>query len=365
MKVLLTGGTGFVGSHSAQALLDAGHDVRMLVRAPERIAPALHPLGVRPPEHVVGDVTDADAVRRALDGCDAVLHGANVFSYDVRAAARMQQDNRRGTEVVLGAAHDLGLDPIVHVSSYVALLPSDGPLRPDSPLGEPDGPYARSKVESERIARELQAAGAPVVITRPGMVWGPHDPYVGETATLARDILRGRLAVQTSGGVPVVDVRDVAAVHAAAMEAGRGPRAYLATGEFVPFARLFELMRAITGRRLPAAPPAPARMVLAGGAFADALQRRLRFRLPVHREGPWTVINGRPGDDAATRDQLGVTFRPAAEAIEDTVRWLHEAGLISERQAGRLATRGAPRAAPTQGDAPRGGRVGRPVARSV
>lgn len=168
MKVLVTGGTGFVGSHSVHALLGAGHVVRMLVRAPERIARALDPLGVRPPEHAVGDVTDADTVRRALEGCDTVLHAANVFSFDVRDAARMQQDNRRGTEVVLTTAQELGLDPIVHVSSFVALLPSDGPLRPDSPLGEPNVPYARSKVETERIAQDLQRAGAPVVITRPG-----------------------------------------------------------------------------------------------------------------------------------------------------------------------------------------------------
>jgi dihydroflavonol-4-reductase len=339
VKVLVTGGTGFVGSHSVRALLDAGHEVRMLVRAPERIARALDPLGVQPPEHAVGDVTDAETVRRALDGCDAVLHAANVYSFDVRDVGRMQHDNRRGTEIVLTTAHQLGLDPIVHVSSYVALLPSGGPLRADSPLGQPTVPYARSKVETERIARELQQAGAPVVITRPGMVWGPHDPHLGETASLARDILRGRVSIRIAGGVPVVDVRDVAAVHAAVIEAGRGPRSYLATGEFVQFARLFELMRATTGRRLPAAPAPPARVLLAGGAAATAVQRVLPFRLPLNREGPWIVINARPGDDSGTRDELGVTFRPPAEAIADTVRWLYEAGHISARQAGRAAGR--------------------------
>jgi dihydroflavonol-4-reductase len=339
VKVLVTGGTGFVGSHSVQALLGAGHEVRMFVRAPERIARALDPLGVQPPEHAVGDVTDAEAVRRALEGCDAVLHAANVFSFDVRDVVRMQQDNRRGTEVVLGTAQELGLDPIVHVSSYVALLPSEGTLRPDSPVGEPNVPYAHSKAESERIARDLQQAGAPVVITRPGMVWGPHDPHLGETAILARDILRGLVAIRIPGGAPVVDVRDVAAVHAAVMQAGRGARSYLATGQFTPFARLFELLRAATGRRLPAAPAAPARVLLAGGAVAGAVQRVLPFRLPLHREGPWTIINGRPGDDSVTRQELGVAFRPPAEAIGDTVRWLYKAGHLSARQAGRAAGR--------------------------
>jgi dihydroflavonol-4-reductase len=102
-------------------------------------------------------------------GADA----ASVFSFDVRDVARMRRDNRRGAEVVLSTAQELGLDPIVHVSSFVALLPSDGSLRRDSPLGRPNVPYARSKVETERIARDLQQAGAPVVITRPGDRLGP------------------------------------------------------------------------------------------------------------------------------------------------------------------------------------------------
>jgi nucleoside-diphosphate-sugar epimerase len=293
---------------------------------------------VKPPAHAVGDVTDAETVRRALDGCDAVLHAASVYSFDARDEARMQQDNQRGTEIVLTTAQELALGPIIHVSSYVALLPSDGPLRTDSPLGQPDVPYARSKAETERIARDLQHAGAPVVITRPGMVWGPHDPHLGVTASLARDMLRGRVSISLPGGVPVVDVRDVAAVHAAVVESGRGARSYLATGEFVQFARLFELMRAITGRRLPAAPAPPARVLLAGGALATTVQRVLPFRLPLSREGPWIVINAQPGDDSATRDQLGVTFRPAAEAIADTVRWLYQAGHISARQAGRATS---------------------------
>ena len=105
----------------------------------------------------------------------------------------------------------------------------------------------------------------------------------------------------------------------------------------MPAARLFELLRATTGRRLPTAPAAPARVLLAAGAVANAVQRRLPFRLPLHREGPWTMINGRPGDDSSTREELGVTFRPPSEAIGDTVRWLYEAGHISARQAGRAA----------------------------
>ena len=337
MKVLVTGGTGFVGSHSVKALLTAGHDVRLLVRSPQRIAAALGPLGVAAPEHVAGDVTDAAAVRRALEGCDAVLHGANVFSFDARGVATMQQVNRSGTELVLRTAHELGLDPIVHVSSYVALLPGTPPLRPDSPVGDTPVPYARSKADAERIARELQGAGAPVVRVLPGMTWGPYDPHMGEGSMLARDILRGVTPARLPGGAPVVDVRDVAAVHAAVMEPGRGPRAYLATGDFAAFARIGAALRAATGRRLPA-PPIPASALLAVARAADVVQRVVPFRLPLHHEPPWTLINGLPGDDSGTTQELGVTFRAPEESIADTVRWLYESGKIGRRAAGRAAS---------------------------
>ena len=108
MKVLVTGGTGFVGSHSVKAILDAGHGVRLLVRSSGRVASALEPLGVVGVDYLVGDATDAESVRRAMDGCDGVLHAAAVFSYDAREAREMQRVNARATEVVLGAARARG-----------------------------------------------------------------------------------------------------------------------------------------------------------------------------------------------------------------------------------------------------------------
>jgi dihydroflavonol-4-reductase len=336
VKVLVTGGTGFVGAHSVKALIDAGHTVRMLVRSPDRIGPALGPLGTRAPEHVLGDVTDAGSVRRALEGCEAVLHAASVYTFDARRAASLRRDNMAAVRIVLGTAHELGLDPIVHVSSFAALLPARAPLTPDTPVGEPKGAYNISKAETEQVARDMQRAGAPVVITHPGMVWGPHDPHLGESAEFARDILRGLLPVRIGGGPNIVDVRDVAAVHAAVMEPGRGPRRYIATGEHVTFARLYALLRGVTGRRLPAV-RVPSAVGVASGLMADAAQRVAPFRLPLNSAGPWLGSHTVPGDDRATRAELGVTFRPAPQAIADTVRWLYEAGHISARQAGRAA----------------------------
>src|SRR5215470_11578099 len=112
MLVLVTGGTGYIGSHSVAALAKAGHRIRVLARSAEKVPAALGPLGLEGVETALGDVADPAAVERALAGCDAVLHAASVFSLDARKAGEMNAVNVRGTEVVFGAAHRLGLDPI-------------------------------------------------------------------------------------------------------------------------------------------------------------------------------------------------------------------------------------------------------------
>jgi dihydroflavonol-4-reductase len=329
MRVLVTGATGYVGAHSVQALLQAGHDVRLMVRSPERIGPALDPLGVPPLPYVVGDVTDASAVRRALDGCEAVLHAANIYALGGRRVGEMRSVNPRGTELVLGAAHDLGLDPIVHVSSYVALLPPTDarPLTGDSPTGRPAGPYARSKAEADAVARRLQDAGAPVVITYPGAVWGPHDPHLGETAQVALMILRGRLPLLPPGPMSVVDVRDVATAHAAVMERGRGARRYVLVAEDVAFADLVDMHRRATGRRLPGVVlPYPVARLLFG-----------RRWVPGALEGPWYAIQRARTDSSAAQRDLGVMLRSAEQSVGATLRWLLERGHLDPRLAGDLA----------------------------
>jgi nucleoside-diphosphate-sugar epimerase len=310
--------------------------VRLLVRSPARIAPALAPHGLQDVDHVVGDVTDVASVERALEGCDAVLHTANVYSLDPRRAEEMRDVNPRGTANVLGAARGRGLDPIVHVSSNAALMPSAVPLTSESPLGDPPGAYSQSKVEAERIARGLQAEGAPIVIVNPVGLLGPHDPHLGDFSAVARDVLRGRLPFVVAGTTPMVDVRDVATVTAALMERGRGPRRYMASGGYVTMRDFAIEASRLTGRRIPAV-ALPGRPMLAVGGAADWVQRRLGVRLPVNYEGPWFMVYGAKVDVSATERDLGVRFRPPTETLADTYRWLYAAGLVSRRQAGALA----------------------------
>ncbi|MGH2805489.1 MAG: NAD-dependent epimerase/dehydratase family protein [Thermoleophilaceae bacterium] len=278
----------------------------------------------------MGDVTDPVAVRGALEGCDAVLHAASVYALSQRRAAEIRSVNARGTEVVLGAAEALGLDPIVHVSSYVALLPppADGVLTADAPVGHPAGPYARSKADSESIARRFQQRGAPVTITQPGAIWGPHDPHMGESARIAMMILRGRMPIALPGPMAIVDVRDVANVHAAVMQRGQGPRRFLLVAADVMFADLIGMVRRVTGRRLPAV------------GVPKALARRAigaRRSVPGELEGPWFAMQGARSDSSETEAAFGIRLRPPEESVTDTVRWLHASGKLDDRRAGRVA----------------------------
>ena len=341
MRVLVTGGTGFVGSHTVAALAEGGHEVRLLVRARERVAPAVAPLDLHPSDldTVVGDVTDPAAVEEAVRGCEAVLHAGSVYSLDSRDTPRIRKVNVRGTDLVLGAAHRAGLDPIVYVSSIVALLPPNGQtLTPDSPVGHPPGPYLSSKAEAERVARRYQEAGAPVVITYPGAVYGPHDPHLGDGLRVLRNILKGRYPIAPSGGFVAVDVRDVAKVHTAVLEPGRGPRRYLVGGPFLGFAELVARLGAVTGRRRLRAVTVPAGMLLPPARAVGLLQRIVPVHIPFEFEAAYFCRCAARTDDTLTRTELGVAPRDLQVTLADSVRWLLEQGHISHRQAGHLAS---------------------------
>ncbi len=338
MRVLVTGGTGFVGSHLVAALLDAGHEVRLLARHSGRVESALGPLNVSVTDVVVGDMTDPDTVAEAVQDRDAVVHVAALFTFDPRRVADIGSTNVRGTEVVLEAACKAGCDPVVHVSSYAALLPQSEALTPDSPTGTIQTPYSRSKAQSDRIARRFQEQGAPVVITYPGIVLGPNDPHMGESTRLIASILRGRVPFQLSGVLPIADVRYVAAGHAAVMEPGLGARRYLLTGIDTSGAELAAALRRVIGRRLIAL-PSPQVMTLAVARLADTLQRIVPGRLPLSYEGP-VILKSTPRagtDQSRTSAELGVSPPPLDRTLRDTVTWLVATGQLPTKAAGRVA----------------------------
>ncbi|MDQ2586815.1 NAD-dependent epimerase/dehydratase family protein [Saccharothrix yanglingensis] len=336
MLVSVTGGTGYVGSHSVAAVLRAGHRVRLLVRDESAVDRALAPLGVDPGavDVVRGDVLDRFGVERLAQGADALLHAASVYSFDSRAHREIARTTVTGTERVLDAARRAGVGRVVHVSSFGALLPSPGrELGPDSPVGRPRETYLAAKAAAESVARAHQAAGAPVTITYPPALLGPHDPKLGDQVTRLRNTLRGLMPIWPTGGLPVGDVRDTAALHAGLLGGG-GPEGnrHFGPGEHLTTRRFVALLREVTGRALPTA-HLPARAMLPLGLVTGLVQRVWPWHIPAEYGALYTCACAARVAEGAS----GRAGRPLVETFADTVRWLHREGLLSTRAAGTAA----------------------------
>lgn len=342
MKVLVTGGTGFVGAHAVAALVEAGHEVRLLARRPERVATTVGALGVDVTklDVVEGDMVDGEAVGRAVKGMDAVIHAAAVVAaLDRKHAEHALEMNVTGTRTVLDAALAEGCDPVVHVSSIAAVFePNIELLTADlPPVVDAANPYTRSKALADELARERQADGKPVVIVYPGGVCGPRvGELCGDAAEGFASILGIGFLALSDGGINVIDARDLAAVLAATLEPGRGPRRYMVAGTLVSLPGIVAIFRKATGRRLPAmrTPGAVYRVL---GAALDAIRRVVPFNTVFTAEAMQLLTRAKDSDDSAVHADLGVTYRDAGQTIVDSLEGLYAAGHLTAKQAGTLA----------------------------
>ncbi|MBB4854405.1 nucleoside-diphosphate-sugar epimerase [Mycobacteroides chelonae] len=320
MRVLVTGGTGFVGGWTAKAIADAGHQVRFLVRKEARLHTTVATLGVDVSDYAVGDITDRSSVEAALDGCDAVLHSAAMVSTDPKEAEPMMAINLEGTRNVLGTAVNRDLDPIVHVSSITALF-RPGLETFDAGLpaaGGSDG-YGQSKARVELYVRELQDFGAPVTITYPGMVLGPPvGDQFGEAAEGVRWALLMRSVPGRSAAWLVVDVRDLAVLHAALLAPGCGPRRYTAGGHRLEVDELVDLLTDTAGITVLAV-PVPDSVLRAAGTVMDQVSRYVPLGTPVTEAGMQYYTQMPASDDTPSERELGVTYRDPRETLADTI----------------------------------------------
>lgn len=336
MFVCVTGGTGFLGAHTVAALVRAGHRVRVLARDPAAVGPALAPLGVpRGVEAVPGDITDEPSVAAAVRGTDGVLHAASVYSFDSRRRAEIRATNVRGTEVVLAAALRAGVRRVVSVSTFGALLPSAEPvLHAGSPVGTPAEVYMAGKAVSEALARRHQAAGAPLVITYPAALFGPDDPKLGDQNGRLRDLLRGLMPFWPLGHLPVGDVRDTAALHARLFDEPSPPQRVFGPGHHLTTPEFVDVVRAVTGRKLPAL-FLPAAAMAPLSRVADVVQRGWPWHIPAEFGALYACANARPVARETALERIPP--RPVEDTLADTVGWLHRTGRLSARQAGAAA----------------------------
>jgi nucleoside-diphosphate-sugar epimerase len=336
MRVLVTGGTGFVGSHTVVALVRGGHDVRLLARDTAKVERVFAQRGIRIDDVVPGDVTDPSVVAKALDDCEGVVHAAALVGLKRSDAEKVLATNQRAVELVVGGAAERDLRSIVYVSSLSALgRPGGDPITVDSPIGDAKSAYATSKARAEGYVRRLQDAGAPIRASYPPGVVGPDDPGMSGANHAIRAFLKDTMVV-TSSGFCVVDVRDLADIHARLVDPATPPGRYLVPGQFLSWPDAVAMMDRVTGRRVNRIHiPGPLLRLL--GRVGDLIKLVYDFDFPLTHES-MAFASGWPGAEMSPKlAALAPSFRDLQQTYEDTVRWMYRAGHLTAEQAGRMA----------------------------
>ena len=258
MKVYVSGATGFVGSHVARELREQGAEVR-----DERV-----------------DLLDSDALERVIEGCDAVVHVAALYSYDA-PELEFERVNVEGTRTILAAALAKGVRRFLHTSTAGTCGPVPGAIATEEdepPEWELTVPYKRTKLESERLAL---AAGA--VVVNPTTPVGEGDAKPTPTGQMIEDVASGRIrGYVATTGLNVVDVRDVARGHALALEKGEPRERYLLGGVNLRLDEVFAVVADLAGRPRPELRvPYPFAVAAAKAGLANAEEVKLA-RIPMY-----------------------------------------------------------------------------------
>jgi dihydroflavonol-4-reductase len=321
MRAFVTGGTGFVGGAIVRRLLEAGHEVRALVRP----ASSTRQLAGLPVEQAPGDVRDIVSLRKGMAGCNWVFHAAALYSYWRCRWEDFFQTNVEGTRRVMEAARDEGIERIVYTSSIAALGTrkdrTPGTEETPATLADRIGPYQRSKFLAAQVASEFAGRGLPVVIVNPSSPVGIGDHKPTPTGQIIVDYLNGRMFGYVDTGLNIVDVDDVAAGHLLAAERGRVGERYILGGENLTLKQILDILAEVSGRQ------------------------RVRLRVPYGMAQAWAYVdvalawlNPRRTPSATPEKvrlsrrceffdpgkavrELGLPCTPARDALRKAVEW--------------------------------------------
>jgi dihydroflavonol-4-reductase len=326
-KILVTGGTGFLGSHLVSGLArsarGAAGDVRVLVQS---APPAwLRDLGV---ELCAGSVTRAEDVARALDGVDRVYHLAGMVSHKPSDGHRMYAVHVDGTRVLCEAAARAGVKRIVMSSTSGTIAASRrADEMPDEDSAAPIDviarwPYYTSKLYQEEAARRACAERVELVTINPSLLLGPGDDRLSSTRPILQFLAR-EILMTPPGGLNFVDARDVAALLPVAMERGAPGERYLVGGYNWTFEELFgrlERLTKVAAPRLKSRGPLP---LMATRAQA-ALYRHWGRRPPVEPQSVEMAEHFWFFDSGKAARELGFAPRDATDTLHDTVKYIRE-----------------------------------------
>ena len=247
MLAFVTGATGFLGSHVARVLSDQGANLRLLVRPTSNLK-NLQGLNA---DTVTGDLRDAASLEKAMAGCDTVFHVAADYRLWVRDPNEMYRSNVEGTRALLEAARKNSVGRVVYTSSVATMgFTSNGsPADEDSPvsLANMIGHYKRSKFMAEQVAMEAGRSGMHVVTVNPTTPIGEQDIKPTPTGRIVVDFLKRKFPAYVETGLNLVDVKECAHGHVAAMEKGKSGERYILGGENLTLKQILDKLGEITG----------------------------------------------------------------------------------------------------------------------
>lgn len=250
MRALLTGATGFIGSHVARLLSEKGVEVTALVR-PSSDREALSGIRLKV---LLGSVTDAAVLERAVRGMDYVFHIAADYRFWVPDAQNMCATNVEGTRLVLEAACQAGVGRIVYTSSAVTVRCPHDRLGTEQDFLQPEearSTYQRTKILAEQVAWRFIESRAPITIVNPSTPIGSGDRRPTPTGQLLIDFLAGRLPAYLEATFNWIAVTDVAAGHWLAATEGRVGERYILGHQNLSLGAFLSLLGEVSGRRPP------------------------------------------------------------------------------------------------------------------
>jgi dihydroflavonol-4-reductase len=334
MTTLVTGASGFLGSHVARQLVARGEDVRVLLR-PSSQNRAIADLSL---EYVTGDLREPVSLDRALAGIRRVFHVAADYRLWARRSQDIYDSNVGGTKNLLEAAKRAGVGQFIYTST-VATIAVDRPQRPtegtESKLEEMVGHYKRSKWLAEREVLSAGNDGFQVIVAMPTTPVGPWDWKPTPTGKIIVDFLNGNMPGYVETGLNFVGVEECAAAHLLVAEKGLIGQRYLLGGENLTLKQFLDLLSHITG--LPAPKLKIPHSLALGVAYANTAFSRLIGKEPgIPVEGVKIARHMMFVDCSRSRNELG--FRPGsvAAALERAVRWYEANGYVTARRAKRI-----------------------------
>jgi dihydroflavonol-4-reductase len=318
-RVLVTGGSGFIGQHLVSALVARNRQVRVL-----DLLPPAQPLP--DVQYIEGSVLDPGLVDEALRDIGEVYHLAGLPGMWLPKKADFHAVNYRGTEVVITAARKRGVSRFLHCSTESILFPTLS-SRPGSTQGllavdDMPGQYTRSKMLAEQFAMQAASSGFPLVVGTPTMPIGPHDHNLTPPTAMLLHFLDGRLHLYLDFIVNLVDVRDVATGLILAMERGQTGHRYILGSESIPLKRILELMGTISGRRKLAV-PVSGRIAELAATTLELISDHVTRRPPTGTgEGVRIALRATDLTIEKARQELGYAPRTVEPTLRDTIAYL-------------------------------------------